>query len=172
VITVWRICTKGQARKAFSGEGAAAYGGRWNSPGTPVVYTAGSRSLAALEILVNTMDPKDLVDLWYVAIPAAVNEEMIAGPPRLPRNWKSYPAPMDTMRLGDAWAAAQGSVVLRVPSVVIPAEWNYLLNPSHPDFPQIVTGKAEAFRFDSRLLPNGTTGHAGSRGPRPGGLAS
>lgn len=151
MITIWRICTKQHIRNAFSGEGAASNGGRWNSPGTPVVYTAGTQSLAALEILVHTADPNDLIDLGYVAIPVELDEEMVADVPRLPRNWMTYPAPLATMRLGDAWINAKTSVVLRVPSVVIPSESNYLLNPAHPDFGRLSIGKPIAFAFDQRL---------------------
>ena len=151
MITVWRICTKQHVRSAFSGEGAATNGGRWNSPGTSVVYTAGTQSLAALEILVHTADPNDLVDLGYLAIPVGLDEEKIADVPKLPRNWKTYPAPLATMKLGDAWIAAKTSVALRVPSVVIPAESNFLLNPGHPDFHGLRIGKPIAFAFDQRL---------------------
>ena len=152
MITVWRICTKHHIRNAFSGEGAAANGGRWNSPGTPVVYTAGSQSLAALEILVHTSDSNDLVDLGFVAIPVELDENRVLDVGRLPRNWKSYPAPISTMRLGDAWVRARSSVALRVPSVVIPAEWNYLINPAHPEFKPTGIGKPRPFTFDKRLV--------------------
>ncbi len=153
MITVWRICTKQHLRNAFSGEGAAANGGRWNSPGTPVVYAAGTQSLAALEILVHTADPNDLIDLGYVAFPVEVDDDMVADVSKLPRNWKSYPAPLATMRLGDAWVRGGTSVVLRVPSVVIPAESNFLLNPAHPGFQRLRIGKPIAFAFDQRLTP-------------------
>ncbi len=151
MITVWRICTKQHVRNAFSGEGAATNGGRWNSLGTSVLYTAGTQSLAALEILVHTADPNDLIDLGYLAIPVGLDEEKIADVSKLPRNWKTYPSPLATMRLGDAWIAAKTSVALRVPSVVIPAESNFLLNPGHPDFQGLRIGKPIAFAFDQRL---------------------
>ena len=151
MITVWRICKRQLLRNAFSGEGAATNGGRWNSPGTPMVYTAGAQSLAALEILVHTADPNDLVDLEYVMVPVEVGEPMIIDPPKLPGNWRTYPAPPSTMKLGDLWAESKASVVLRVPSVIIPTEWNYLLNPAHPHFGKLTMGKARPFAFDNRL---------------------
>jgi RES domain-containing protein len=151
VITVWRICTKQHVQNAFSGEGAASNGGRWNSSGTPIVYTAGTQSLAALEILVHTADPNDLIDLGYVVVPVELKDAMVADVTKLPRNWKTYPAPLCTMRLGDAWVRAKTSVALRVPSVVIPSESNFLLNPSHPDFQSLSIGKPSAFTFDQRL---------------------
>lgn len=153
MITIWRICTKQHLRNAFSGEGAALHGGRWNSPGTPVVYTAATKSLAALEILVHTADPNDLIDLGYVAVPVEIEDAMLVDVTKLPRNWKSYPAPISTMKLGDAWARAKNSVALRVPSVVIPSESNFLLNPIHPDFESLSIGKPVPFAFDQRLAP-------------------
>ena len=157
MITVWGICAKRHLRNAFSGEGAAANGGRWNSPGTPVIYTAATQSLAALEILVNTADTNDLVDLGFVAIPFELDDNAIGDITRLPRNWKSYPAPLSTMRLGDAWILAKSSVALRVPSVVIPNDSNYLINPAHADFNSSRVGKPNTFNFDRHLAP-GTGG--------------
>jgi RES domain-containing protein len=150
-MTIWRICTKQHLRNAFTGEGAAFNGGRWNSPGTPVVYAAATKSLAALEILVHTADPNDLIDLGYVAVPVEIEEFMVADVAKLPRNWKSYPAPISTMKVGDVWARAKTSVALRVPSVVIPSESNFLLNPIHPDFRGLRIGKPVPFAFDQRL---------------------
>ena len=151
MIVVWRICKRQLLRNAFSGEGAAATGGRWNSPGTPMVYAAGTQSLAALEILVHTADPNDLVDLDYVVIPVELDEAMILNPPKLPRGWRTYPAPPSTMKMGDLWAGKKASLALRVPSVVIPTESNYLLNPAHPQFRKLTIGKAQSFTFDNRL---------------------
>jgi len=154
VITAWRICTRARLANAFSGEGAAVNGGRWNSPGTRVVYTASFQSLAALEMLAHTADPNDLIDLDYVVVPVEIDEGLIMEPPRLPRNWRTYPAPPSTMKLGDLWARNRDSAALRVPSVIIPAEPNFLLNPLHPDFEKFRIGKPEAFAFDSRLGPS------------------
>jgi RES domain-containing protein len=149
--TVWRICKRQLLRNAFTGEGAATNGGRWNSPGTPTVYTAESQSLAALEILTHTADPNNLIDLNYVAIPVELDEQMIIEAAKLPRDWRSYPAPHSTMKFGDLWIRAKLSLALRVPSAIIPSECNYLLNPAHPDFLKLSIGKPLSFEFDSRL---------------------
>ena len=66
---------------------------------------------------------------------------------------KDEPPPPATKRLGDAWVKQARSAVLELPSVIIPGESNFLLNTSHPDFKSITFGQAEAFSFDSRLLP-------------------
>jgi RES domain-containing protein len=116
-----------------------------------MVYTAGAQSLAALEMLVHTADPNDLVDLDYIMIPVEIDGGMILDPPKLPANWRTYPAPPSTMKLGDLWAQGKASVALRVPSVIIPAESNYLLNPAHSLFKGLAFGKPRAFAFDNRL---------------------
>jgi RES domain-containing protein len=151
VITAWRICTAGLARRAFTGEGAFLYGGRWNPPGTRMVYAAGSQSLAALEMLVHTEDANDLVTLQFVAIPVEIDEVLIADAGKLPKSWAVYPARPGTAKLGDEWIRSGRSCVLRVPSAVIRAERNYLINPLHADFRKLRIGRPVAFTFDSRL---------------------
>ncbi len=150
-LVVWRIVQRRLAKHAFSGEGARRYGGRWNSPGLPVIYTAQSQSLAALEILVH-VDSENLL-FNYVAIPVRIEENLIIqiDSSKLPRNWRAYPATKATRVLGDSWLIDQESVVLQVPSAVIPTEYNFLLNPVHPDFRHLVPGKPVPFEFDSRL---------------------
>lgn len=140
-------------RTAFSGEGAFLFGGRWNSPGVSLVYTSATQSLAALEMLVNLDDPGDLVGLKFVVIPVEVPEVCLGEVSKLPRGWWTYPAPLATARIGDAWIASGNSPVLRVPSAVVRDEWNYLLNPGHPAFSKLTIGKAKRFAFDSRLSP-------------------
>ena len=151
-VTAWRIVKqKKPPRKAFDGEGARLHGGRWNSPGTSMVYTAGSQSLAALEMLVH-LDAADLMGK-YVFFEVTMDESMIRAlvEADLPRNWRSDPSPSKLRRMGDAWAASAVSVALCVPSVVIPEEQNFLLNPKHPDFSKLHIGKAVPFRYDARL---------------------
>ena len=116
-----------------------------------MVYTAEAQSLAALEILAHTADPNDLMDLDYVAIPVELDEQMIIEATKLPRDWRTYPAPHSSMKLGDLCIRAKSSLALRVPSAIIPSEWNYLLNPAHPDFLKLSIGKPLSFEFDSQL---------------------
>jgi RES domain-containing protein len=151
VITAWRICKARMVRSAFSGEGAFLYGGRWNSPGVRTVYAAGSQSLAALEMLVHIDSPTDLVTLKFVAVPVEIEDRLIEGIARLPRDWAVYPAPPTTAGLGDDWIANRNSCVLKVPSAVIRSEWNFLINPAHPDFLKLRIGRPVPFRFDVRL---------------------
>ena len=151
-VTAWRIFKPKHAAAAFTGEGARLYGGRWNSKGTAVVYAAGSAALAALELLIHLASQQilDLYQLRDVTFDEKLVEEVRHSD--LPANWRSDPAPRALTEVGDIWIASQASVVLRVPSVVIDTEFNYLLNPAHPDFPRFQIGRARDFRLDPRLL--------------------
>jgi len=148
----WRIVKEKHTAMAFSGEGAAKNGGRWNSRGVRVVYASGTKSPAALESLVHLNPP---VRFKYVAIRIKFDDALIeVVPPKvLPPDWKSEPPPPSTKRIGDAWVSEARSAVLALPSVIVSGESNYLLNPAHPDFKKISIAKPERFTFDPRLLP-------------------
>ncbi|HEY0592711.1 MAG TPA: RES domain-containing protein [Thermoanaerobaculia bacterium] len=149
---VWRIVKRSRAAGAFDGEGARRTGGRWNSPGTRVVYTAEHASLAALELLAHLQ--RSSVLLSYALIPCDIPEDAIErlDGKELPRTWRSSPAPADLQRLGDAWAASMRSAALEVPSAIIDVESNVLLNPSHADFARVEIGEPIAFAYDLRLV--------------------
>lgn len=157
-ITGWRITQAryageaGPGDGAFSGEGARRYGGRWNSRGTAVAYTAGSRSLALLEILVH-LDSTRLLGR-YVLVPIRFEPRHVEtlDPDSLPPDWRAHPAPASTQILGDTWVQAVRAPVLRVPSVIVPDEPNYLVNPHHPDFEDLEIGDVEPLDVDDRLL--------------------
>ncbi len=151
VLTAWRLVKARHADGAFSGEGARRYGGRWNRPGTAVVYLADSLALAALEQFVHL--GRAHASMAFVAfrvrIPADLVEEL---PTRdLPANWRQQPPPRQTMDIGSRWAAGGASAVLRVPSVVVPVEHNYVLNPNHADFARIDIDAPVPFGFDPRM---------------------
>jgi RES domain-containing protein len=147
----WRIVQEEHAASAFSGEGAAKFGGRWNSRGVPVVYTSSTKSLAALENLVHLNPP---VRFKYVAIRLKFDDALVEVVPlkALPPNWRAEPPPSSSKQIGDAWVLSARSAVLALPSVIVSGEPNYLLNPAHPDFHRISIGKPEKFTFDPRLL--------------------
>jgi RES domain-containing protein len=92
----------------------------------------------------------------YVLFEVRCDDSLITtlDPRKLPKSWKRSPAPASTQHLGDAWIAAAASPLLRVPSAIIPTEWNYLLNPAHPDLPKIRIGPRHPLKFDPRLLKN------------------
>ncbi len=151
MITGWRIIEVRHKDDAFSGEGARLRGGRWNSKGTAIIYTAGSLALAAMEMIVNL--PRANLLRKFVGIPVKIPPRLIIDFPcaQLPSDWNSHPVSPSTKAIGDRWAHEKRSCVLKVPSVVIPKEHNYLLNPNHPDFETVTIGEPMSFRFDPRL---------------------
>ena len=152
IITAYRITQTKYAPSAFDGEGARLYGGRWNSAGTRMIYVAGSRSLATLEILVHTEDIATLSGLYSI-IPVTFADKLVARvkDSELPKDWSSPEPVAATQILGDSWVREQRSAVLEVPSAVTNEEKNYLINPAHPDFRSISIGLAAPFRIDPRF---------------------
>lgn len=133
----------------LSGEGARKFGGRWNSMGLPVVYTSLNISLALLELLIHHASYDEIRQnyLTIMEVPEQVTE-INAG--QLKNNWmndESY-----TRFMGDEFLYTKTSLLLKVPSAIIPPESNILINPLHPDFKKIKITSAEAFAFDNRLF--------------------
>jgi len=150
-VNLWRIIDRGLVREAFSGQGASDYGGRWNSPGTRMVYCSEHPALAALEKLVHIQDMEQLrqsYSLISVACPQELAETLSQ---RLPRNWTGDSARARLRRIGDQWIASRSSLALIVPSVVLPRSSNILVNPLHPAFGQLQIDRPESFDFDPRL---------------------
>ncbi len=141
---LWRI-----ARSPFAGldgEGAQRFGGRWNSIGRPVVYLAEHPALAVLEVLAHLDLPLELAPDDYLILKfKAANEVAVL-------NAQTSPMSPDTKAIGDAWLASNQSALLRVPSVLAPESWNYLLNPIHPAAQAIAETARYPFGFDMRLL--------------------
>ena len=152
MLTVWRITKSRLGDTAFDGEGARLFGGRWNSPGVPAVYASETRALAMLEVLAGLGETAKLDS--YVLIGASLDESLVIElPPKaLPASWRAYPPPPAVQAVGDRWLADAASPALRVPSALVPHEWNYVLNPRHPDFGQIQIGAPEPVPLDPRLL--------------------
>lgn len=151
-LRAWRIVQEHHVANAFDGEGARVYGGRWNKPGTKLVYCSQSISLATLEILVNLESGQALAR--YVSIPVDFGEDLCTEitPGEFPDDWASDPPPISAQQYGSTWAAAQASVVLAVPSAVVQSETNYLINPAHPEFPALEIGSASPLEMDRRLM--------------------
>ena len=147
----FRICMTRHLSTALTGEGAGRYGGRWNSPGNPVIYTSSSLSLATLEVLVHLEDPDQLA-AGFSWIPLEIPDHLIESFPELPTGWAEDEPAAASQSIGDAWLKTARSAVLSVPSVVTPVELNYLINPAHKRFSEIVVGQPHSFRPDSRLL--------------------
>jgi RES domain-containing protein len=148
----WRLVKTKSLSTAFDGESARSAGGRWNSPGVPVVYAAETLSLALVEVLVHLKDAGTLPA--YSTVRLDFDEAIVETLPasKLPGRWREYPAPAETRAIGDRWVAEARSVLLRVPSVVVPNESDYVVNPKHPRFARVRRDPPVAFPFDRRLL--------------------
>ena len=146
----WRITREIYRPHALSGEGAARVGNRWNSPGVPIAYTSTSRPLAVLEMLVHVT--RDTIPENLLILPINVPDDLVQEAEGFPRDWNALPYSASARRFGDRWAAERRSAALLVPSVVLPAERNLLINPMHPDYPKIAALRPERFQFDRRLL--------------------
>ncbi|MGB3508612.1 MAG: RES family NAD+ phosphorylase [Microcoleaceae cyanobacterium] len=151
-LTVWRISHKKHIDTAFKGEGARRGRGRWNSKGTALVYASATLSLAALETLVS-MEIENFGNI-FVSIgvkipdnfPIKQLDESV-----LPPNWRDTLPPRFLASIGDRWLASKSTAVLRVPSAIIPGEYNYLINPLHPDFEKIAIYPPQAFILDRKM---------------------
>lgn len=130
----------------FDGEGAFRFGGRWNSRGTRILYTAGSLSLAALELLVHLNNEELLLSYSFAA--AEFDKNLILSVEdfrTLPENRSVSPPLLEIQQIGDEWAREMDSVVLKVPTSVIPVEFNYLINVQHSEFSKVQLGKPQTF---------------------------
>ncbi|MCX7269847.1 MAG: RES family NAD+ phosphorylase [Burkholderiales bacterium] len=155
-VSVWRIAkhTREFAADDINGGGAAAVGGRWNSEGKHVVYAATSVSLCVLETLAHLGDDIHCRNRFLVAIdiPARLwTERQTLSAQDLPKTWLAEPAGMDTVRLGDHWLTHANELLLLVPSVIVPEEFNLLINPGHKHARQIKARVVRPFIYDPRL---------------------
>lgn len=135
----------------LTGEGARLNGGRWNNKLIPCIYTAESRSLAILEYTVNVNidDIPRALSMVTLEIPGKnILNLTEAG---LPGNWKQSPAPASTRQLGTGLLHTAQNSVIKIPSTVIPEEFNYLLNPAHPERKNFRILDIQDFIFDVRI---------------------
>lgn len=118
-----------------------------------MVYLAENPALALLEILVHVEEVEELLLFDFAAIPIRIGKTHLKQMRReeLPTDWNAWPHPASTQRLGTRWFEEEASVVLEVPSAVVPKQKNYLLNPQHPRFGEVEVGPAEPFPIDPRL---------------------
>jgi RES domain-containing protein len=152
---LWRSCNASLA-SAFDGTGGVLFAGRWHSQGQPVTYSSTAPSLTLLERLVHVQHPDLLPPLAIVAYEMPDDlaiEEVPLG--RLPADWPENM--VLTRQLGDAWIASARTVLLRVPSVIIPLpdipDRNIVINHRHPDVGRIgIRHVHQPFALDVRLL--------------------
>ena len=137
----------------LSGKGAEKAGGRWNSKGVAILYTSDSRALSTAEIAVHT--PLGNLPKDYTLVSIEIPDELLIGTisqDQLPPDWKVFPHNHSTQEIGDAFIKQSIYPVLKAPSAVVQGEFNYLLNPNHPDFHRIKIVASENFEFDDRLF--------------------
>ena len=150
---IWRLSKIKYATTAFDGEGARRAGGRWNSKGTAIVYCSATLSLTALETLVHL----EVADFGTsraairVEVPDDIEMDRVEVTQLVP-DWRDTPAPASLAVRGDQWATQGKTLLLLVPSAVVPQENNILLNPRHLDFAKIQISPPEPFVLDARLL--------------------
>ena len=158
MITAWRLVKARYAAGAFDGEGARLHGGRWNSPGTRIAYASDSIALAALEVLAHLQSTAVLHAYSLAALRFPEESVEVLATKALAARWRRFPSPPENHAIGDRWVAEGRSLILRVPSAIIPSAANFLINPSHPEFGKVVIGRPERFAFDPRLLRGGEAG--------------
>jgi RES domain-containing protein len=148
----WRLVPARHQLDAFTGDGARIAGGRWNMRGTRAVYLASSLALAAGETMFYTGGAVHTIP--YVVFRVEIPQEIqISALPLsdLPSTWRVEPPPESVKRMGTEWVVSGVAAVLRVPSVLFPAETNYLVNPAHKDFHRLKISKPESFSFNPRM---------------------
>jgi RES domain-containing protein len=155
-VTVWRIAVEAPTYAAndLSGTGAKMTGGRWNSKGTPIVYCAANIALATLET-VHYLRSGGLPFNRYLVridVPDAVwDAHQVLDP--LPGGWDAIPAGLTARTAGDAWISSGASALLLVPSVIVPDEYNVLINPQQSDAAAIVATTLKRWIYDPRFFP-------------------
>jgi RES domain-containing protein len=149
---IWRICRARFADEAFSGQGARRFGGRWNTPGVPMVYSSSSLALAAMELFVHlepNQQPNDLVSI--AALLPEGEPALRLEPGKLPPRWWSDEF-KPLRAIGDRWIRENKSLAIEVPSAALRMEWNVLVNPLHPAIAEIKIEKPQPFHFDARMF--------------------
>lgn len=137
----------------LSGKGAAIKGARWNSTGVELIYTAGNRSLARAEVAVH-LTLATLPDDYFmltIHIPDDINIKEIFEID-LPEDWKEFPHPLSSQKIGNHFVSEKLFCVLKIPSVVTQGDYNFLINPNHQDFDRIKVSKMDKFPFDNRIF--------------------
>ena len=150
--SAWRIVRASREKTAFTGEGPWRYGGRWNSPGVRVVYVSEHQSTAAFEVFINRMPfiLEETYKAFHLEWPDPLTE--IFPVKNLPADWRVHPPAAETRKIGDRWVQERRSAILALPSVISPADTNFLINPEHSNFKRILIAPPIDYDFDSRLL--------------------
>ncbi len=150
---VYRLSKKEYARD-LSGRGAELYGGRWNSKGRSMLYTSQSKALAFVELAIHI--PVGIVPKDYFLVSILIPDTATILPLRhkdLPKDWRSNPHGDSTQQIGDKFLRASDHMILQAPSAIVPGDFNFLINPKHPQAGSLIIQSLELFEFDSRFVP-------------------
>lgn len=135
----------------LSGVGAKLYGGRWNDKRTALVYFAGSRAMAVMELLVH-LRPENLDGEYVLAVFEVPDDKFKTVEVRdLPLDWKVEPATGDLKKIGNEFVAENGFLLMKVPSVLVEEEFNVVMNPIHIDVNKVKLISKRTFKFDLRF---------------------
>ena len=153
MIELFRLGVAHYRDTLWTGEGGRYVDGRWHTSGRRIIYTAQSLSLAQLEVLVHVVDRRQMPELvcGHGIIPEGLPIQTL-NLASLPEDWRQFaPYSERTQSLGTEWLVSGTSAVLKAPSAISAAEWNYLLNPAHPDFQNFTLEPPEPFAMDPRV---------------------
>lgn len=149
---VYRITKKQYAN--LDGEGGLLYPGRWHNKGHRVLYTSENKSLAILELLAH-INKVVILSFNFVLLEIIIPDEIpIETVPDdiLNKEWNSFTFSRKCQNYGSEFLAENKGLILKVPSVIVPNEYNYIINPNHPDFNKIRLDEVNKFYFDTRLF--------------------
>lgn len=156
-VPIWRIAADTPEYEAhdLSGKGAEHSGGRWNQVGTPLVYGSVTRALACLETLAHlAKHPLPLNRyLVQITVPAKAWAAATEIDPEELVGWDAEPAGKASLEWGHAWVTSGQSLLARVPSAIVPEEFNVLVNPAHSDIAGVKARKVRKWLYDARLRP-------------------
>ncbi len=147
-IKVYRIVGKNRIDSAFDGEGSRVYGGRWNNKGISAVYTSDSLALSSLETIIH-LPTYDLLEN-YVYFRISLDTKMVYDSPT-PVGWDERPNSSIARSIGDEWVTKNTSPAMKVPSILVPESYNFIINIHHPDYSDIRIDYPKPLIFDSRL---------------------
>jgi RES domain-containing protein len=148
---IFRLCRSKYAND-LSGKGAETSGGRWNSKGTPMLYTSASRALCLSELAVHL--PLTFLPTDFKMVSIVLPDDFQIGEIKiesLPPDWQSFPHPSSTQVLGDLFIRKMEFLVLKVPSAVVPMEYNFLINPLHKSISKLKIENIADFKIDNRF---------------------
>jgi len=137
--------------RTLDGAGSRINGGRWNHVATACIYASMSRALAVLEFAVNVSIDEIPQDLAIVTFDIPDNGHKIFTVDQLPHGWNSADAFEITRNFGTPFLEKAEHLMMRMPSVIIPEEYNLLINPAHPDMKKVTIDNITRFSFDARL---------------------